>query len=387
MTTAEAPPAPDAGSGEVNKFGVPNAPGTLSSADAIISVRHLRKWFQVGNTILGFGQKHWLKAVDDVSFDIERGKTIGLVGESGCGKTTTLKVLLGLEKPTEGTIYFEGQDVATLSKAGRKEFRTSIQAVFQDPWSSLNPRMRVNSIVAEPLEIATTMTRGQIRSRVGELLTEVGLNSYQGNLYPHEFSGGQRQRIGIARSLALNPKIITLDEPVSALDVSIRAQIMNLLVDLQEEHGLAYLMVAHNLATVRYMCHRTAVMYLGVIQEMGDTESIFRNPTHLYTNALLSAALPSHPDIEREEIILPGEVVSPVDPPPGDVFMTRTPLPVDPDHEWAQNRPPLVEIEPDHWVTVTPWSTLEAANEQGVNLSLSVDEEIDSDSFEGGDRG
>jgi oligopeptide/dipeptide ABC transporter ATP-binding protein len=382
MTTIEAP-APENTQG-ANKFGVAGAPGCLNSADAIISVRHLRKWFQVGNTILGFGQKHWLKAVDDVSFDIERGKTIGLVGESGCGKTTTLKLLLGLETPTAGEIYFEGQDVKTLTKAGRKEFRTSIQAVFQDPWSSLNPRMRVNSIVAEPLEIATTMTKQQIRSRVGDLLAETGLNSYQGNLYPHEFSGGQRQRIGIARALALNPKVITLDEPVSALDVSIRAQIMNLLVDLQEEHGLAYLMVAHNLATVRYMCHRTAVMYLGVVQEMGDTESIFRNPTHLYTNALLSAALPSHPDIEREEIILPGEVVSPVDPPPGDVFMTRTPLPVDPAHEYAKVRPALTEIEPDHWVTVTPWSTLEAANKTGINLSLSVDEEIESDSFQGG---
>ena len=373
MTTAEAPAST---SGKTNRYGVPFAPGTLDSSDAIISVRHLRKWFQVGSTLFGFGQKHWLKAVDDVSFDIERGKTIGLVGESGCGKTTTLKVLLGLETPTEGHIYFEGQDVKSLSKAGRKEFRTSIQAVFQDPWSSLNPRMRVNSIVAEPLEIATSMTRGQIRTRVGELLTETGLNAYQGNLYPHEFSGGQRQRIGIARALALNPKIITLDEPVSALDVSIRAQIMNLLVDLQEEHGLAYLMVAHNLATVRYMCHRTAVMYLGVVQEMGDTEKIFQRPTHLYTNALLSAALPSHPDIDREEIILPGEVVSPVDPPPGDVFMSRTPLPLDPEHEYATTRPPLVEIEPDHWVTITPWSTIDAANEQGVNLSLSVDDEV-----------
>jgi oligopeptide/dipeptide ABC transporter ATP-binding protein len=325
---------------------------------------------------MGLGQKHWLKAVDDVSFDIERGKTIGLVGESGCGKTTTLKVLLGLEEATEGTIYFEGQDVKSLTKVGRKEFRTSIQAVFQDPWSSLNPRMRVNSIIAEPLEIATSMTRSQIRTRVGELLTETGLNAYQGNLYPHEFSGGQRQRIGIARALALNPKVITLDEPVSALDVSIRAQIMNLLVDLQEEHGLAYLMVAHNLATVRYMCHRTAVMYLGVVQEMGDTERIFQRPTHLYTNALLSAALPSHPDIDREEIILPGEVVSPVDPPPGDVFMSRTPLPLDPDHEYAKTRPPLIEIEPDHWVSITPWSTIDAASEQGINLSLSVDQEV-----------
>lgn len=381
MTTTTEPPAATP-SGPANKFGVEAALGCLADADAIISVRHLRKWFQVGSTIFGMGEKHWLKAVDDVSFDIERGKTIGLVGESGCGKTTTLKLLLGLEKPTAGTIYFEGQDVTTLSRAGRKEFRTSIQAVFQDPWSSLNPRMRVRSIVAEPLEIATTMTRGQIRSRVADLLTEVGLNPYQGNLYPHEFSGGQRQRIGIARALALNPKIITLDEPVSALDVSIRAQIMNLLVDLQEEHGLAYLMVAHNLATVRYMCHRTAVMYLGVVQEMGDTESIFRDPKHLYTNALVSAALPSHPDIDRDEIILPGEVVSPVDPPAGDVFMTRTPLPVDPDHEYAKTRPPLVEITPDHWVSMTPWSTIDSAREQGINLSLSVDEEVQSDSFQ-----
>lgn len=379
MTTTEAAAPVSRGT---NKYGVEAAPGTDPSVDAIISVRHLRKWFQVGSTILGFGKKSWLKAVDDVSFDIEAGKTMGLVGESGCGKTTTLKVLLGLETPTEGTIYFEGQDVATLTRAGKKEFRSSIQAVFQDPWSSLNPRMRVNSIVGEPLEIATSMTRAQIRSRVGELLTEVGLNPYQGNLYPHEFSGGQRQRIGVARALALNPKVITLDEPVSALDVSIRAQIMNLLVDLQEEHGLAYLMVAHNLATVRYMCHKMAVMYLGVVQEMGDTEKIFQRPTHLYTNALISAALPSHPDIEREEIILPGEVVSPIDPPAGDVFMSRTPLPVDPDHEYAKTRPPLVEISPDHWVSVTPWGTIDAAHEQGINLALSVDDEVQSDSSE-----
>ena len=372
MTTTDIAPVENA---ELNKYGVSVAPGTNQNSDAIISVRNLSKWFQVGNTLLGFGKKSWLKAVDDVSFDIESGKTMGLVGESGCGKTTTLKLLLGLEDPTSGQIFFEGQDVADLSRVGKKEFRSSIQAVFQDPWSSLNPRMRVNSIVAEPLEIATSMSRGQIRSRVSELLTEVGLNPYQGNLYPHEFSGGQRQRIGVARALALNPKVITLDEPVSALDVSIRAQIMNLLVDLQNEHGLAYLMVAHNLATVRYMCHRMAVMYLGVVQEMGDTEAIFQKPTHLYTNALISAALPSHPDIEREEIILPGEVVSPVDPPPGDVFMSRTPLPVDIDHEYANTRPPLTEIGKDHWVSVTPWSTIGAAQEQGINLSLSVDEE------------
>ncbi len=356
----------------VNQYNVEHAPGVDPNSDAIISVRHLRKWFPVGGALFS-RKKSLLKAVDDVSFDVERGKTMGLVGESGCGKTTTLKVLLGLEEPTEGTIYFEGEDIATMSRAGKRELRSSVQAVFQDPWASLNPRMRVGSIIGEPLEVNTTMTKNQIRSRVQELLQEVGLPPYQASLFPHEFSGGQRQRIGVARALSLNPKVIVLDEPVSALDVSIRAQIMNLLVDLQQEHGLAYLMVAHNLATVRYMCDRMAVMYLGVVQEMGDTESIFNNPIHLYTNALLSAALPSHPDIQREEIILPGEVVSPVDPPPGDVFITRTPLEVDHSHEYANARPPLTEVEPDHWVTITPWSTIGGAKEQGIDLATIVE--------------
>ena len=342
-----APPDPVGG-------GVPDAAGATNSPDAIIQVRHLRKWFNVGNNILGVGQKTYLKAVDDVSFDIEPAKTFGLVGESGCGKTTTAKVLLGLEqisaakKVYAGEVYFNGKDFKTLNRAGRKEFRTSIQAVFQDPWSSLNPRMRVRSIVGEPLEIATTMSRGQIRTRVAELLTEVGLNPYQGNLYPHEFSGGQRQRIGIARALSLNPKVIVLDEPVSALDVSIRAQIMNLLVDLQDEHGLAYLLIAHNLATVRYMCHTMAVMYLGKIHEVGDTEKIFQNPLHPYTQALLSAALPSHPDIQREEIILQGDVPSPVNPPPGCLFRTRSQTPHSEHDETVT--PELIEVEPDHWV-------------------------------------
>jgi oligopeptide/dipeptide ABC transporter ATP-binding protein len=339
---------------------VPAAPGVRAGGDAIVQVRNLRKWYEAGGRVLGLGSKSYLKAVDDVSFDIERGKTFGLVGESGCGKTTTLKMLLQLERPTAGHIYFEGEDVATLSAAGRKEFRRSVQAVFQDPWASLNPRMRVADIVAEPLEVSTTMTRRQIKSRVGDLLREVGLNPYQANLYPHEFSGGQRQRIGIARALALNPKVIALDEPVSALDVSIRAQILNLLADLQREHGIAYLLVSHNLAIVRHMCHSMAVMYLGVVQEAGDTRAIFGRPMHLYTKALMSAALPSHPDVVHEEILLPGEVVSPIDPPPGDVFMTRTPLPVDPDHRWAKERPPLIEREPGHWVVETPWSLVPA---------------------------
>jgi oligopeptide/dipeptide ABC transporter ATP-binding protein len=352
---------------------VPSTPGVNPATDAIVSIRNLRKWYQVGGGFLGIGKKSYLKAVDDVSFDIERGKTFGLVGESGCGKTTTLKLLLGLEVPTAGTIYFEGEDVSKMAKAGRTEFRRSVQAVFQDPWSSLNPRMRVRSIVGEPLEIATTMSKKEISTRVGDLLNEVGLNPYQANLYPHEFSGGQRQRIGIARALALNPKVIALDEPVSALDVSIRAQIMNLLVDLQNEHGLAYLLVAHNLATVRYMCHDMAVMYLGVVQESGETEAIFNNPMHIYTNALVSAALPSHPDIEREEFLLPGEVVSPIDPPPGDVFMTRTPLEVDPNHKWANERPPLVEKEPGHWVVETPWSM---AADAGLRVQLTGNEGV-----------
>ena len=355
----------------VNTVAIPEVPGAADIPDAILQVRHLRKWFNVGGQFLGIGRASHLKAIDDVSFNVRRAKTFGLVGESGCGKTTTLKVILGLEKETEGTIYWEGEDIAKMSREAKKELRRSVQAVFQDPWSSLNPRMRVQAIVGEPLEIATTMSRQQIRSKVSELLTEVGLNPYQMNLYPHEFSGGQRQRIGIARALALNPKLICLDEPVSALDVSIRAQIMNLLVDLQEQHGLAYLLVAHNLATVRYMCHEMAVMYLGVIQEMGDTEEIFSDPLHLYTNALISAALPSHPDINRDEIILPGEVVSPIDPPAGDVFMERSPLDVDPNHQYANERPPLVQKGENHWVVETPWSL---ATEEAKQASI-YDEE------------
>ncbi|MBK65799.1 MAG: peptide ABC transporter substrate-binding protein [Chloroflexi bacterium] len=335
---------------------------TTSTKDSILQVRNLRKHYEVNKALSIFGKDilgktDLLKAVDNVSFDVAKGKTFGLVGESGCGKTTTGKLILQLENPTAGQIYFQGEDVSQLSSAGMTEYRKSVQAVFQDPWASLNPRMRVRDIVGEPLQIATTMTKDQIEKRVGDLLEEVGLNEYQSNFYPHEFSGGQRQRIGIARALALNPKLIILDEPVSALDVSIRAQIMNLLVDLQNQHDLAYVLIAHNLATVRYMCHKTAVMYLGVIQEMGDTEAVFTNPQHIYTNALMSAALPSHPDIDRDEIVLPGEVVSPINPPEGDVFQTRTPMEVDKKHKYANSRPPLVQVgKKDHWVIETPWS-------------------------------
>jgi len=269
-----------------------------------------------------------LKAIDGIDFEVRAGETFGLVGESGCGKTTTAKTILGLEESTSGRVLYSGIDITNMNKDQKREYRTGVQAVFQDPWSSLNPRMRVRSIVGEPLEIATTMTKRQVNDRVGDLLTEVGLNPYQANLYPHEFSGGQRQRIGIARALALNPRLVILDEPVSALDVSIRAQIMNLLVDLQREHQLAYLLIAHNLATVRYMCHKVAVMYLGKVVEIGNTDALFDNPMHPYTKALISAALPSHPDIVRDEIILPGEVPSPINPPAGCNFNPRCPTKV-----------------------------------------------------------
>ena len=319
----------------------------MSTRDGVVlRVRDLKKHFPVSQGVF-FRRKAFLKAVDGISFEIEEGKTYGLVGESGCGKTTTAKMILLLENPTGGQILFGEDDAWLLRGAGRKLYKSSVQAVFQDPWSSLNPRMNVRGIIGEPLEVNSRMTRQQVRSKVGELLEEVGLQQYQANLYPHEFSGGQRQRIGVARALALNPKVIVLDEPVSALDVSIRAQIMNLLEDLQSEHGLTYLLIAHHLATVRYMCDKVGVMYLGRIVEEAETEELFDNPLHPYTKALMSAALPSHPDIEREEIILTGEVPSPVDPPSGCHFHTRCPSRFEPCDDVE---PELTEPSPGHKV-------------------------------------
>ena len=311
-----------------------------------LQVRDLTKHFPVAGGWFGRGRAY-LKAVDGVSFAIEEGQTYGLVGESGCGKTTTAKMILLLEEPSRGAIRFGDLDALNLNRDGARLYKSSVQAVFQDPWASLNPRMRVGSIVGEPLEINSPMTRQQVRSRVGEVLEEVGLQTYQANLYPHEFSGGQRQRIAMARALALNPKVVVLDEPVSGLDVSIRAQIMNLLKDLQAEHDLSYLLIAHHLATVRYLCDRVGVMYLGRIVEEADTEELFENPLHPYTRALMSAALPSHPDVEREEIILTGEVPSPVDPPPGCHFHPRCPDRFEP----CDNREPeVLEPTPGHRV-------------------------------------
>ena len=251
------------------------------------------------------------------------------MGESGCGKTTTSKLILRLEVPTKGSIFLNDNDIQSFRGQDLKEYRTMVQAVFQDPWSSLSPRMKVKDIVSEALVVNRHVTKTERDQRVEEVMSQVGLRREQAELFPHEFSGGQRQRVAVASALASYPKLIVLDEPVSALDVSIRAQIMNLLVELQAETGVAYLLVAHNLATVRYMAHHTAVMYLGQIVEYSPTEELYENPLHPYTKALFSAALPSHPDIHREEIVLTGEVPSPINPPSGCRFHPRCPFAMD----------------------------------------------------------
>jgi oligopeptide transport system ATP-binding protein len=296
---------------------------------ALLQLRDVRKYFPYRGILPFRPVQGVVRAVDGVSLDINPHETLGLVGESGCGKTTTAKLILRLERPTSGDIAFQGRDVHRLRGQHLRQYRASVQAVFQDPWSSLNPRMRAENIVAEPIVVNQRYSRKEVRQRVADLLHIVGLDPSLAGNFPHEFSGGMRQRLAVARAMALHPALIVLDEPVSALDVSIRAQIMNLLKDLQETYGMAYLLIAHNLATVRYLSHQVAVMYLGEIVESGPTEELFTNPLHPYTKALISAAVPVRPGEQREDMLLSGDVPSPVNPPPGCRFHTRCPFTFD----------------------------------------------------------
>jgi oligopeptide/dipeptide ABC transporter ATP-binding protein len=320
----------------------------VATNENLLEVRGLKKYFPVTKGLIMMKTVGYVQAVDGISFNIKQGETVGLVGESGCGKTTTSKLLLRLEDPTEGEILLEGQNISGFRGAQLQEYRTTVQAVFQDPWSSLSPRMRVRDIVAEPLIVNRNVTTSEKNERVAEVLNQVGLHPEQANNYPHEFSGGQRQRIAVASALVSYPKLIILDEPVSALDVSIRAQVMNLLKDLQEQYNVSYLLIAHNLATVRYMAHQTAVMYLGQIVEYADTEELYENALHPYTKALFSAALPSHPDMIREDIVLQGEVPSPINPPTGCRFHPRCPFAMP---QCSEEIPVEKEVSPGHRVS------------------------------------
>jgi len=332
---------------------IPLAPVSAPSSDVLVSVRGLKMHFPVTEGVLFPRAVAQVKAVDGVSFDIRRGETLGLVGESGCGKTTTGRCILQLERPTEGEILFDGTSLTKLDRKSLSSLRRRIQVIFQDPYSSLNPRMKVGEIIAEPIRVHKIVTDRRARDkRVRELLTVCGLPTKFADRYPHEMSGGQRQRVGIARALSLNPEFIVCDEAISALDVSIQAQIINLLEDLREEFKLTYLFIAHDLSVVRHLCHRVAVMYLGKVVELAECDELYGNPLHPYTRALLEAVPVADPAVEerREHRILKGEVPSPMNPPTGCVFHPRCTLAVE---GCARAVPALRELKPGHWVACT----------------------------------
>ncbi len=319
-----------------------------ATREKLVEIKTLRMWFPIFRGVL---QRHVadVKAVDGINFHVYRGETLGLVGESGCGKSTTGRAILQLYRPTGGQVLFESKDLVKLKDNELRPMRRQMQMIFQDPYASLNPRMTVGSIVSEPLEVHNIGTKAERLERVRELLRVVGLNPYFINRYPHEFSGGQRQRIGVARALAVNPSFIVCDEPISALDVSIQAQIINLLEDLQEQFGLTYLFIAHDLSVVRHISDRIAVMYLGKIMEMADREELYRNPMHPYSQALLSAVPIPDPVVEekRQRIILEGDVPTPINPPKGCHFCTRCPKVMD---VCRENEPEFHDYGSEHFV-------------------------------------
>jgi oligopeptide transport system ATP-binding protein len=317
----------------------------MSQTQPLVKVENLKMHFPIKGGILG-KQVGEVKAVDGISFFIKKGETLGLVGESGCGKSTTGRMLLRLLEPTEGKIYFEGEDITQLSTNAMRKKRREMQMVFQDPFASLNPRHTVEKILEEPLLVHGVKDRAERKRRVKELLEVVGLSSWHAKRYPHQFSGGQRQRIGIARALAVNPKLIIADEPVSALDVSIQSQVLNLMQDLQKEFDLTYLFIAHDLGVVRHISDRVGVMYLGHIVELADSEKLYDDPKHPYTQALLSAV--PIPDVEhqKDRVILQGDVPSPSNPPAGCPFHTRCPAAMD---HCASVKPVLKEVAEGHY--------------------------------------
>lgn len=314
---------------------------------AVISVRALKKYYPVTRGLLFTRVTGQVKAVDDISFNVRQGETLGLVGESGCGKSTTANLILGLETPTSGQIHFEGRDITGLRGKDLFEFRGAIQAVFQDPFRSLNPRKKVKQIISEPLVVHKAGSKAEISNRVDELMELVGLDAAQAKLYPHEFSGGQRQRIAVARALALNPGVIILDEPVSALDVSIQAQILNLLFDLQKQLNLTYIIISHDLAVVEYVSTRIGVMYLGRLVELAPSEVLCKSPKHPYSRALLDSVPVADPE-NIKEVSLEGEAPSPLNPPDGCTFHPRCRMRMP---ECSKVEPGMQEVDQGHYVT------------------------------------